>query len=62
MDEKILTYFLENASPAQISDISKKKTIIQKYKYLLEFGWINQDQYTKYTRKTNENKTLLRSV
>lgn len=62
MDDKILNYFLNNASPAQISDINKKKTIIQKYKYLLEFGWINQDQYKKYTRKKNENKTLLRSV
>jgi len=62
MDEKILNYFLNNASPAQIIDFQKKKTITQKYKYLLQFDWINQDQYTKYTRKKNENKTLLRSV
>jgi hypothetical protein len=62
MDEKILNYFLNNASPAQIIDFQKKKTITQKYKYLLQFDWINQDQYLKYTRKKNENKTLLRSV
>lgn len=51
VDNKILTNFLNNASPAQINDFQKKKNILQKYKYLLQFDWINQDQYNKYTRK-----------
>lgn len=51
IDEKILNYFLNNASPPQIQDFQKKKNILQKYKYLLQFNWINQDQYTKYTKR-----------
>lgn len=51
IDEKILNYFLNNASPPQILDFQKKKNILQKYKYLLQFNWINQDQYTKYTKR-----------
>jgi len=50
VEAKILTDFLTYASPAQKQDFEKKKNIKQKYKYLLDFCWINQDQYIKYTK------------
>lgn len=53
VNEKILTKFLENASPIQIKEFNTKKSIIQKYKYLLNFSWLTKEQYNFYIKKEN---------